>query len=186
MNPLLNVHGWTKLLKAIAGKHDLRVEFTTGTSKVVIEGNRVIVPVPDAKWKQADYDNVLYGVDSYGSMWRYGDKAFAEFAELPNDQPIGWMLREFEQHRTMREAGREFRGSKEIMSTGVGHRMEDDIIPNVGKMDPKAQAIIEAGAEASSHWNSGYAGNLARSRRNLEPITRSMPVVLIPWRSSVS
>jgi cobaltochelatase CobT len=91
-------------------------------------------------------------------MWRYGDKAFSEYQELPPDQPIGWMLREFEQHRTMREAGEEFRGSKEIMSTGVSNRMQDQIIPKVSEMDPKAQAIIEAGAEASSHWNSGFAG----------------------------
>ena len=160
MKPILNIHGWTNLLKSIAGKHDLHVEFVDSTSNVTIDGNRVKVPIPDHRWKQKDYDNVLYGIDSYGSMWRYGDKAFAEYQELPPDQPIGWMLREFEQHRTMREAGEEFRGSKEIMATGVGNRMEDQIIPQVGDMDPKAQAIIEAGAEASSHWNSGYASSV--------------------------
>jgi len=160
MKPILNIHGWTNLLKSIAGKHDLHVEFVSSSENVTIDGNRVKVPIPDARWKQKDYDNVLYGIDSYGSMWRYGDKAFAEYQELPPDQPIGWMLREFEQHRTMREAGEEFRGSKEIMATGVGNRMEDQIIPQIDKMDPKAQAIIEAGAEASSHWNSGYASSV--------------------------
>lgn len=160
MTPLLNIHGWTNLLKSIAGKHDLHVEFVTNTSQVVIEGNRVQVPVPDHRWEQKDFDNVLYGVDSYGSMWRYGDKAFKEYHELPPDQPIGWMLREFEQHRTMRKAGEEFKGSKSIMSTGIGNRMEQQIIPEIEDMDPKAQAIIEAGAEASSHWNAGFASSV--------------------------
>lgn len=157
MKPIMHIHGWTSLLKSIAGKHDLRVEFTTDTDSVMVQGDRVTVPVPTSEWTEKDFDNVLFGVDSYGSMWRYGAQAFPEFAELPHDKPLGWMIREFEQHRTMREAGDEFRGSKNIMSKGVGNRMEDHIVPAVEKCDPKVQAMLLHGAEGSSHWNTGYA-----------------------------
>lgn len=157
MNPFMNLHGWTNALKAIAGKHDLTVEFITGSNQVKIQGNKISVPVPDKRWKQKDFDNVMYAVDQYGSMWRYGAEAFPDYAELPADKPLGWMMREFEQLRTMREAGHEFKGSKEIMSIGVGNRMEDSIMPNLDKMDPKLQAVLLGGAEASTHWNRGYA-----------------------------
>lgn len=157
MNPFMNLHGWTNALKAIAGKHDLIVEFVTGSDQVVIAGNKVTVPVPDKHWQQKDFDNVMYAVDQYGSMWRYGPEAFPDFAELPADKPLGWMMREFEQLRTMREAGMEFKGSKEIMSIGISNRMEQSIIPNIEKMDPKLSSVLLGGAEASTHWNRGYA-----------------------------
>ena len=158
-DPYMNLHGWSNLLQSIAGKHGVQVDFVTDTNKVEIKGDRVTVPVPDSRWTQKDFDNVLYAVDSYGSMWRYGSDAFLDFAELPADKPIGWMMREFESLRTMREAGEEFRGSKEIMSNGVGNRMEDTVIPAVDKMDSKFKAVIQAGAEASTHWNRGFASN---------------------------
>ncbi len=156
-DPYMNLHGWTHLLQAIAGKHDIKVDFVSDTNKVEIHGNRVTVPIPTKRWKQKDFDNVLYAVDSYGSMHRYGSDAFLDFAELPADKPLGWMMREFESLRTMREAGEEFRGSKEIMSNGVGNRMRDGVIPHVDKMDSKLKAVTQAGAEASTHWNRGFA-----------------------------
>ncbi len=172
MNPFMNLHGWTNALKAIAGKHDLTVEFITGSNQVEIAGNKVSVPVPDKRWKQRDFDNVMYAVDQYGSMWRYGPEAFPDYAELPPDKPLGWMMREFEQLRTMREAGHEFKGSKEIMSIGVGNRMEQSIMPALPNMDPKLQAVLLGGAEASTHWNRGYAdgasGMIDSVLRNVE------------------
>jgi hypothetical protein len=159
--PLINLHGWTKSARAIAGKHGLSVTFKQGGDTVKIDGHRIEIPIPDNRWSEEDFDNVLFAVDQYGSMWRYGDKAFKEYEELPSDMPIGWMLREFEQHRTMRDAGKEFRGSQEIMGRGVGNRLEREVIPNMDKMDPKTAAIMEAGAEASAHWNRGYASGVS-------------------------
>jgi cobalamin biosynthesis protein CobT len=156
-NPLINLHAWTKSARAIAGKHGLSVRFKPGGDTVKIEGLSVEIPVPDDRWTDKDFDNVLFAVDQYGSMWRYGDHAFKEYEELPPDKPIGWMLREFEQHRTMREASDEFKGSQEIMGVGVSNRLEDHVIPKMEGMDPKTAAIMEAGAEASAHWNKGYA-----------------------------
>lgn len=159
--PMLNIYGWTNLLKSIAGKYDLSVSFVHDTNEVSISGRTVTIPMPDGRWEQADFDNVLYGVDLYGSMWRYGADGFKDYAELPADKPLGWMMREFEQHRCMREAGEEFKGSKDIMSTGVGNRIEQSILPALEGMDPKLQAVVQAGAEASAHWNRGYASNAA-------------------------
>ena len=155
--PVTNLYGWTRLANAIAGKHGMKIEFVTGKD-MEIDGNRVRIPMPDHKWEQKDFDNVLYMIDSYGSMWRYGADAFEDYSELPGDQPIGWMFREFEQIRTNREAAYEYRGSKRIMSDGVRNRMEDTIIPQVEGMDPKLKALMEASAEGSTHWNEGYAG----------------------------
>ena len=166
-NPLIGLHSWTKSIKAIAGKHDLHVSFERGGDTVKIDGKNVSIPVPDNRWTPKDYDNVLFAVDQYGSMWRYGDKAFDEYQELPSDMPLGWQLREYEQHRTMRDAGNEFKGSKEIMGTGVHNRLNDVVIPQIEGMDPKSQAIMEAAAEASAHHNKGYASGVGEMMKHV-------------------
>ena len=49
-NPLIGLHSWTKSIKAIAGKHDLRVSFERGGDTVKIDGKSVSIPVPDNRW----------------------------------------------------------------------------------------------------------------------------------------
>lgn len=161
-NPITHIFGWSRLLKAIAGKHNISVQFDRSgdDNSLRIDGNHITVPMPTKDWQQRDYDNVLYAVDSYGSMWRYGEAAFKDFAELPADQPIGWIMRELEQVRTSYEAGEEFRGSKDIMSVGVGNRMQDVVVPAIDHMDPKVKALLQQVAEGSNHWNTGFASAL--------------------------
>lgn len=159
--PLLGLYGWSNLLKSVADKHDLSVSFDNNLESVKIKGNQVRVPVPHTGWKQKHFDKVLFAVDSYGSMWRYGADAFDDFKELPPDKPLGWMMREFESIRTMREASTDFKGSKAIMSEGIDDRLKHEVIPKLPKMDPKVQSILQAGAESSIGWNEGYSSNLS-------------------------